>query len=146
MDAEWKRDVGTLAPLRAGAIVGARKRLQPDFHVAEASRIEERLPGDAARAPVFLYAVVLAQAEVAVELRIRKRPQRVLVQDRNPAPDFRIIELVERQVFRHALLPERRTQGLLDGNPLLLTLDALDVRAGARQRELHDFRMPMKRI
>src|SRR5574342_1021583 len=73
VDAEGKGNVGPVAALRPGAVEAARERLQPDLHVAVAARIEERLPGDAARAPVLGDAVVARVAELAVELRIRQR-------------------------------------------------------------------------
>ena len=59
MDAHREGDVRALAAPGAGAVEGARERLQADFDVAEAARVEQRLAGDAARAPVLGDAVVL---------------------------------------------------------------------------------------
>ena len=120
----------------AGAVEGAREGLEADFDVAKAARVEQRLAGDAARAPVLGDAVVLRDAELAVELRVRQRAQRVLVEDRDLAPDLRVVEL--RQVEpRQSLLPERRAQRPLDRAALALALEAADRIARLRQGGRH---------
>src|SRR5205823_6770157 len=107
------------------------------FHVAEAARIEERLPGDATRAPVLADTVGRRNAELVVELVVRQRAQRVLVEDRDPAPLVRILEPVE--IDRLQLrAPERRAPRLLDREALALGLDAPDFGARLREFERHD--------
>src|SRR5262245_15200675 len=118
-----------LAAPRASAVEGARERFQPDLDVLEAARVEQRLPGDAARAPVLGDAVVLGVAELAVELRVRHRAQHVLVENRDPAP--LVVEAIEVEL-RKPLLPERRAHGALDRRPLQPRLQAANLGAGLR--------------
>src|SRR5262245_30988522 len=105
MDTQRKRDVRALTAPSAGAVEGARERFQPDLDVAEAARVEERLAGDAARAPVLRDAVVASVAELAIELRVRQRTQRVFVEDRDAAPDLGVLQLAQIQAGK-PLLPE----------------------------------------
>jgi hypothetical protein len=113
---------------RAGAVVGARKRLEAVLHVAKTARVEERLPCHAARAPVFLDAVGRLHAELVVELPVRERAQRVLVEDRDLAPVLRVLEAIEIDAAQPRL-PERRLQRLLHRRALPLRLDAADFTA-----------------
>src|SRR6185436_2172031 len=121
MDAERKGDVRALAASGAGAVEGARERLQAEFHVAEAARVEQRLAGDAARAPVLGDAVVLGVAKLAVELLVRQRTQRVLVENRDATPDLGIVELRQVQL-RDSLFPEGRANRPLDRGALAFAL------------------------
>src|SRR6185436_19384096 len=129
MDAEREGDVRALAAPCTGAVEGARERLQAEFHVTEAARVEQRLAGDAARAPVLGDAVVRGVAELAVELLVRQRAQGVLIEDRDAAPDLGMVEL--RQVeLRDALFPERRAHRPLDRGALAFALQLANLGAG----------------
>src|SRR5688572_3022966 len=141
MDAERKGDVRAIAAAGAGAVEGAREGLQPYFDVGKTARIEKRLAGDAARAPVLGDAVVLRDAELTVELRIGHRAQRLLVEDRDLAPDLRVVELRQVQL-RNSLFPERRKHRLLDSAALALALQPADRIAGLRQGGRHQTILP----
>jgi hypothetical protein len=106
------------------------KSLQPVLDVAEAARVEERLAGDAAGAPVLGDAVVSRDAELAVELRVGQRAQRVLVEDGDAAPDLRLVQLLQRNVLGDAPLPEARAQRLLDRGALAIALGPEDLLPG----------------
>src|SRR2546423_1811690 len=137
MDAERKRDMCTLTRLGAGAIVGAREGEQAVLHVAEAARVEKRLPGDAARAPVLLDAVGRRHAELAIELLVGQRTQRVLVEDRDLAPLVGVVQALDPDLLQ-SRLPERRAHRLLYRRALALPLNALELGARFGQLQRHN--------
>src|SRR6185436_1698710 len=130
VDAQREGDVGTLAAAGPGAVEGAREGLEANLDVSEAARVEERLAGDAARAPVLRDAVVARVAELAVELGVRQPAQRVLVEDGNLTPDLRIMQSLQIYPFGNPFLPERRLEGALDRGALALALEAAERSAG----------------
>src|SRR5260221_938091 len=145
MDAERERDVCARAAPDTGAVESTRERFQADFDVLEAARVEERQARDTARAPELGDAVVLRVAELAVELRVAYRTQRVLVEDRDPAPLGRVIQFFKSNIFWNSFLPERRTQCPLHRGALALALQAVDLGAGLGELQ-RTLRKPMKRF
>src|SRR6266850_4985876 len=136
MDAERKRDVRAIPLLRGSAVVRPCEGLKAILHVAVAARIEERLPGDAAGAPVLADAVGRRHAELVIELLVGERAQHVLVEDRDLAPLLRILEPLEIDALE-LRAPESRAPRLLHRKTLALGLDAPDLGARLRKLERH---------
>src|SRR5262245_2239897 len=134
MDAERKRDVAEIA----GADALAGERAAPgqlgEAQVVARARIEYRLPGRAARAPIFRDLGAGNRAERRQELGVSELAQGVLVQDGDLPPLEGIVERIGVDVVELAAIPwdglrarERCT--------LALALDLRDVGTGLGQRE-----------
>src|SRR6185503_8458404 len=85
--------------------------------------------------------VVLGVAKLAVELLVRQRAQRVLVEDRDTTPDPGIVEL-RRVQLGDSLFPERHEHCPLDGGAFALRLYFRDVFPGFRERHHRFERIP----
>ena len=135
VDAERKGDVHDVA--------GARADARPDAAEADAevvveilgrARIEERLPGRAARAPQLARGADRRDAEVGVELAGGKLAQLVLGEDGDLRPLLGIVEPVEADAVdarREQLRPPRA----LDGEALPRAVDRVDLGLIAREPE-----------
>src|SRR5260221_4171582 len=145
MDAERERDVCARAAPDTGAVESTRERFHADFDVLEGARVEERQDRDTARAAELGDAVVLRVAELAVELRVAYRTQRVLVEDRDPAPLGRVIQFFKSNIFWNSFLPERRMQRTLNRGALARALQLENLFSGLGDL-LRTLRKPMKRF
>src|SRR5690242_6063868 len=111
--------MGAIAALGARAVESTGEGFQPVLHVAIAARVEWRLAGDTAGAPVLADAIGRPNAELAIDLLVRHSAQRVLVDDRDLAPLLRIVEALEADLLEPRP-PERGAQRLLHRRALAL--------------------------
>jgi hypothetical protein len=128
MDPEREREVAEIA----GAYPHARERSTPgqlgEAQVIARTRIEHRLSGRAAGAPVFRDLRAGSRAKCRQKLGVGQLAQRVLVKDRDFPPLGGIVERVRIDVVELAAIPRdalRARECFL----LLLALDLCDVGA-----------------
>jgi hypothetical protein len=131
VDAEREGDVDEIVRGRADDHEGPAETADAVFHVDRGARIEQRASGDPARAPIFHHLGARRDAELVVEPLRRNLPQHVLGEQRNLRPHRGVVEPVDIDAAE-PVAKERRPARQLDGAPLALALDPLDLRRRAR--------------
>src|SRR4051812_46304402 len=105
MDADRERDVAEVA--RPNADAG--KRTSPGQLrvpcVVLGSRVKNRLPGRAPRAPILGDFGLRNDAEIFKELGVRELAKGILVEDRDPFPHVILVELVDIDAVELATIP-----------------------------------------
>src|SRR5215510_2356945 len=126
MDAERERDMDEIVRGRADHDKGAAEAAYAVLHVVGGARVEQRAAGHAARAPIFDDLGAWRDAELVVKPLRRNLSQRVLGEERNLRPHVGVVEPVDIDAAQ-AVAKERRPARKLDGAPLALALNALDL-------------------
>src|SRR5262249_3412161 len=114
----------------AVADADTRKRASPGelgiSKIIEGTRVEHRLAGRSAGAPIFGDLAAGYDAKIVKKRRVIEAAQRILVEDGNLLPLARIVELVGIDGVELAFIPGRFL-GQRERISLALALDALDL-------------------
>jgi hypothetical protein len=136
MNAQGQRHVARVAFFETDALECAVEAEHAIAQIRIGARIEQRLAGDAARAPVFGDLIALREAEIREKLLRRQRPQLLLGQHGDLPPSGRVGHSLGIDALE-PLLMERRAKRILDRSDLAFPLEGGDLGTRFRDWQRH---------